>query len=135
MIYCRIIKAMSVRARLLKGILKVQIHEAENICYLWSPYTGHPRPPAPYKTPARPFTRPQGRPGPPTCPRTRPQGPPCPPTRPRTRWQNNWPWKSLALQAILQPPDSPVFLPDSPHQLLLLSPGQALARNFDYQRT
>ena len=81
MIYCRIIKAMSVRARLLKGILKVQIHEAENICYLWSPYTGHPRPPAPYKTPARP--------------RTRPQGPPCPPTRPRTRWQNNWPWKSL----------------------------------------
>ena len=40
MIYCRIIKAMSVRARLLKGILKV--HEAENICYLWSPYTGHP---------------------------------------------------------------------------------------------
>ena len=91
MIYCRIIKAMSVRARLLKGILKVQIHEAENICYLWSPYTGHPRPPAPYKTPARPFTRPQGRPGPPTRPRTRPQGPPCPPTRPRTRWQNNWP--------------------------------------------
>ena len=72
MIYCRIIKAMSVRERLLKGILKVQILEAENICYLWSPFTG-PHPQGPLKTPARPRPRTPGPSRTPSRPRTCPQ--------------------------------------------------------------
>ena len=108
MINFRIIKAMSVRERFLKGILKLQIHEAENNCYLWSTSTGpqpsrspktparpRPRTSGPSWTPSRPHTWPQGPPARPTRPRTWPPDPPAPPTCPRTRWPNNWPWKSL----------------------------------------